>query len=230
VTARGSSRSSAVRPVGTDRRPAICRGPLEASFRLPPSALLCATFALGLASCAGDGEERVETSSNAADQGTIILYQPTARGSRTGRRLQASTIRITTESEAKSGRDEPTRMDDNTENPDVVVREGRIVGEGPTGKGTAQEIMRQFQASATVVSRETFAALWTEFEKAGVFALPRFKGGIPPKDQPTLTITSGGRTWTFLRPTDDKDPAKFKKMWEAWSRAKALVTATVVGG
>jgi hypothetical protein len=256
VTALRVPRSSPVRQVRTHRRSAVSRASLRACFRaslracfraslracfrasLRPS--LLAAFALGIAACAGDGDEQIETSENPPNEGTVVLFQPSARGSRTGRRLQASTIRITTKEDTKSARDEPTRMDDNPEKGDVVVRGGRIVGEGsgrdPTGKGTAREIMRQFQSSAFIVSQETFATLWTEFEKAGVFALPRFRGGIPPQDKPSLAITARGRTWIFIRPTEadsrdlPKDEAKLKKMGESWSRAKALVMAVLIGG
>jgi len=169
-------------------------------------------------------------------EGTIVLYQ--APEKRQARRVQADWVRITTEGEKAVAKDDPTRVTGG----EIDAEEGRRPTDKgtardrrPTDKGTTREILRRSLGRPFMVSPERFAGLCANLEEAGLFLLPRFRGGIPPQDKPYISFTTGGQTWVYLRPTDaardvPTDPVKRQKVLNAWGQSKLLILICTQGG
>jgi hypothetical protein len=82
--------------------------------------------------------------------------------------------------------------------------------------------------AARVVSSRDFQDLWETLDAFGVFKLPRYRGGIPPEDKPSLRLSAEGKTWIFLRPTDapsqlPREEEEKKEIQEAWFKATTLL-------
>jgi len=81
------------------------------------------------------------------------------------------------------------------------------------------------------VSPEGFASLWGALESAGLFKLPRARGGIPPAGKPNIQITAEGETRVFLRPVDvtaeqlPRDAAEIRELQLAWGRVKLVLVS-----
>ncbi len=115
----------------------------------------------------------------------------------------------------------------------INVDAGRIEGDTtkgrPTGKYELREIFKFQSRTATVVSPQRFAGLWRGLVEAGVFKLPRYRGGIPPENKPSIRMSAEGKTWIFLRPTDSpqtslpRDQREILEIRQAWANAKILI-------
>ena len=105
---------------------------------------------------------------------------------------------------------------------DAGTIEGDAPEKRPTEKDVSREILKRArQRSANVVSPERFSFLWSQLEEAKVFKLPRHRGGIPPEDKPSISLTTQGRTWILVPPPSDSED--FKALYESWKQAKLLI-------
>jgi hypothetical protein len=132
-----------------------------------------------------------------------------------GKRLPPAILQITTVQGGQSAQDMPMRVDAGT-------IEGEAPEKRPTEKDVSREILKRArQRSANVVSSERFSLMWEELEKRGIFKLPRHRGGIPPEDKASISMTTKGRTWILVAPPTDSE--NFKPLYEAWKESKLLI-------
>ncbi len=157
--------------------------------------------------------------------GTIAFHDPKpTRGSfNRGQRPQPTIIRFTTDAIKGRRTDEPTG-----------TAAGTIDEEGKKGQKTESDvrkrILSQTEASSNhVVSPEGFASLWEALGSAGLFKLPRARGGIPPPGKPSIHLSAEGQTWVYLRPVDvtvdqlPRDGEAIRELQLAWGRVKLVL-------
>jgi hypothetical protein len=177
--------------------------------------------ACGSQPAAERGEPQDLQTRKTPEEGTVIFRDPRERLARGGRR-RPTLITVTTEAQKGKRPDEPSTS------AGTVTRD--------SGESQSKADLRRLLeggGSSVVVTQERFRTLWRALEEAGVFKLPRYRGGIPPEDQPYLSVSAEGRTWIFLHPAraqerdlprGAEEQARVKRAWNnSWASATILM-------
>lgn len=155
----------------------------------------------------------------APTEGTIVLHQvpPKTPNFNTKQRMRPTTLRIITpalkakQQEAREAAQDPDKA---PKTPEEARR---------------RTIQGARDNSAVILGPDRFATLWTQLETTGIFKLPQFRGGIPPEDLTSITLSAEGRTWIFLRPTDaaegrtQKSNEEILELSSAWANSKLII-------
>jgi hypothetical protein len=132
-----------------------------------------------------------------------------------GKRAAPTFLQITTLGADQAAKETPMRVEAGTIESDAPEQR-------PTEKDVSREILKRAgQRSGNVVGPERFTWLWVELEKTGLFKLPRHRGGIPPEDKPSISMTTRGRTWILVQPPRDSED--FGPLYESWKQAKLII-------